>query len=128
VTGDPYGSDPSPNASPDIPARSAGRYAYLVGRLRGRQITMEEATELFTLQQQILRAQAMRLPPPPPPPPGPGIPRVATSTGLSGMDQDLFWVGLPALAAAAGIFAAMLKRSHSPPGPPMTAKDPKASP
>ncbi len=38
------------------------RYAYLVGRLRTRQITMEEATELFGVQQAALsRSEGARL-------------------------------------------------------------------
>jgi hypothetical protein len=86
---------------------------------------MEEATELFAIQQQlVIRANlppptpstvGSSAPRPPPPPPGSTLPTI---------DQDMFWVGLPALAAAAGIFAAMLKRSQEPPrAPDSSAKE-----
>jgi hypothetical protein len=77
---------------------------------------MEEATELFAIQQQlVIRAS---IPPPVPSTPGgsPAPPPPPPSGGsLPALDQDMFWIGLPALAAAAGIFAAMLKRSQEPP-------------
>ncbi len=55
--------EPSPASTSggDVNTRNA-RYAYLVGRLRSRQITMEEATELFNLMQATLaRTDAARL-------------------------------------------------------------------
>jgi hypothetical protein len=104
------------------------RYNYLVGRLRNRQITMEEATELFTLMQTMIarandlaRAAAYRtpsvatptapgamLPPPPPRVQGPG----------SSAD-DLLLVGILAMGAGAGLLAALSKRmgDTSPPAP-----------
>ncbi len=100
------------------------RYAYLVGRLRGRQITMEEATELFTMMQGMLaranelaRVAAYRTSTPstpvPPPPPGP---RLATATGSA---DDLLLVGILAMGAGAGLLAALSKRmgDTSPPAP-----------
>ena len=47
--------DPSAPSTPTFSgSASSARYAYLVGRLRGRQITMEEATELFAIQQTMI--------------------------------------------------------------------------
>jgi hypothetical protein len=126
---------PSPQRAPSPPiapipalAPSPARYTYLLGRLRGRQITMEEATELFAIQQQIIiRVQAQVLPPPPPPTsPQGGSPRAAPSgaapRGAAPTGDDRLWEALPALAAAVGIFAAVLKRAQeggpsSPPSP-----------
>ncbi|MGI0156285.1 MAG: hypothetical protein ACREDE_09190, partial [Thermoplasmata archaeon] len=79
-----YGSpgnigESSGGGSSDTAARSQ-RYNYLVGRLRGRQITMEEATELFTVMQgmvalanELARVAAYRSPAAPAPP-GAGLP------------------------------------------------------
>jgi len=94
------------------------RYTYLVGRLRTRQITMEEATELFSIQQAALtRAEAARLaalaqasaasassssaPLPPPPP------RVGPSAGGS---DDFLILGLLTMGAGAGLLAAMTQK------------------
>lgn len=114
--------DPSANvnAGPGGDGSGAGgqRYNYLVGRLRNRQITMEEATELFTLMQGILaranaqvraaaayRAPAIVAPTaaplPPPPPRGPAAPSSA---------DDFLLVGLLAMGAGAGLLAALSKR------------------
>ncbi len=103
------------SSSTDAGSRSS-RYNYLVGRLRGRQITMEEATELFTLMQGMIarandaaRAAAYRpavaVPPgtAPAPPPPPGLP--ATSSA-----DDFLLVGLLAMGAGAGLLAAISKR------------------
>ncbi len=113
-----YGGTSSGSASSgstDAGSRT-GRYNYLVGRLRNRQITMEEATELFGLMQTMIarandaaRAAAYRPPTPtptgalPPPPPTPG-PAAATSA------DDLLLVGLLAMGAGAGLLAALSKR------------------
>jgi hypothetical protein len=107
------GRAPSPAVAP-----SPARYAYLVGRLRGRQLTMEEATELFELQQQMLfRLRAAAAMPPPPTPPGtrgpaPRAPSVEGARPSALANEDLLWEGLPVLAAAAGVLAAVLKRSQ----------------
>jgi hypothetical protein len=94
------------------------RYTYLVGRLRTRQITMEEATELFSIQQAALtRAEAARLaalaqasaasassssaPLPPPPP------RVGPAAGGS---DDFLILGLLTMGAGAGLLAAMTQK------------------
>jgi len=92
------------------------RYAYLLARLQNRQMTMEEATELFTIMQGMLQtSEAARLalarattPPPTAPgqpPPPPRIPSQPTGTG-----DDLFLVTLLAMGAGAGLLAAMTKR------------------
>ena len=113
------GVAPSPSAAP-----SPARYAYLVGRLRGRQITMEEATELFELQQQLMVIR-LRTPPPSPPSPSERVAAPAAPAGPppSGMlTDDALWEAMPVLAAAAGVLAAVLKKSHEPaPAPPTPA-------
>ena len=68
------------------PATSA-RYVYLMTRLRTKQITMEEATELFSLQQGLLNAArlaASRQVPPPSPTTAraPGPPSVPTERSM----------------------------------------------
>jgi hypothetical protein len=93
------------------------RYAYLVGRLRNRQMTMEEATELFGVMQgmlrqsEVARAAALRAPPPPPPMgyPPPAVPRPPAVAPVGGAD-DFFLLGLLAMGAGAGLLAALTKR------------------
>jgi hypothetical protein len=119
-------ASPSGNSgSTDQGARNQ-RYNYLIGRLRNRQLTMEEATELFTLMQamlarasEIARTAAYRAPTPAqpagsglaPPPPRP------LAVGSSA--DDLLLVGILAMGAGAGLLAALTKRigDSSPPGP-----------
>jgi hypothetical protein len=92
------------------------RYAYLVGRLRNRQITMEEATELFAIMQSMIQSSeaaraAMARVPPPPPMASPGIPRAPPVPGTAGMSgDDMLLVGLIGMGAGAGLLAAMTKR------------------
>jgi len=114
-----YAPTPSSAAPPaPSPGRDASRnvrYAYLVGRLRNRQITMEEATELFTIMQSMIqtseaaRAAMLRIAPPPsaapPPPPAPPAP-----PGLPMSGDDMLLVGLIGMGAGAGLLAAMTKR------------------
>lgn len=109
------GTPPAPPPGRDS-SRNA-RYAYLVGRLRNRQITMEEATELFTIMQSMIqtseaaRAALMRVPPSPPgvkPPPPPSTP--AAPAGPPVFSDDMLLVGLLAMGAGAGLFAATTKR------------------
>ena len=105
----------APSAPP--PPTPSARYAYLVARLRNRQITMNEATELFELQQSTLSAALARVqgmpaatPPtsaPPTPSSSPGTP----SPSPSSVD-DAFWMGLLAAGAGAGLIAAVLKRAR----------------
>jgi hypothetical protein len=146
VSGDPYTYEPT--AAPAPSPRTAGsppvapnpalapspaRYVYLIGRLRGRQITMEEATELFQIQQQMIaRVQAMAPPPSPfptPPPPPPAMSgRTQAVTAPAASSDDLLWEALPVLAAGAGILAAVLKRAQAGPPEPKAATPPPASP
>lgn len=97
---------------------AAARYVYLLSRLRSRQITMEEATELFAMQQEMIRRAGGRPAPPPPAPAAPGAPSatappppVATLPA-----DDQLWLGLLAMGAGAGVLAAVLKRARE--GPP----------
>ncbi|HLM92128.1 MAG TPA: hypothetical protein VK424_08835 [Thermoplasmata archaeon] len=123
--------EPSPPSSSggDANTRNA-RYAYLVGRLRSRQITMEEATELFNLMQATLSrteagrlaalaqasasrsaipSRAIALPPPP-------------ASGGGGSD-DFLLLGLLAMGAGVGLLAAMTKRMQElTPSPAPTAR------
>ena len=96
-------------------ARNA-RHAQLVSRLQNRQITMEEATELFTIMQGMIQAsEAARLAlmraPRPPTAAGhaPPAPRAPATPGGSSTD-DLLLIGLLAMGAGAGLLAAMTKR------------------
>lgn len=114
------GADLSPTSpiysGPGEQQRNA-RYAYLVGRLRNRQMTMEEATELFGLMQgmlrqgEVARQALMRMPAAPssagarprPVPPPPGTP-------VGSASDDFFLLGILAMGAGAGLLAAMTKR------------------
>jgi hypothetical protein len=117
--------DPSAGASvaPTSDSSSRGaRYAYLVGRLRNRQITMEEATELFGLMQGMLqRSEAGRLaaaaaagtaPPPSPPGPSPAVPSAGLTGAPAMMSDDTILLGLLALGVGAGLVTAVTKRFH----------------
>ncbi len=138
------GNPPSaPSPPPAPPPAEAGeppaapRYQYLVSRLRNRQITMEEATELFAIQRQqvatlIARTNALAAaaatpslvprvsrpvarPPPPPP----------SAAAVEGLD---FWgEGLIFLALGAGLFAAFMKRATGSAPTPRSRPSPPAS-
>ena len=90
------------------------RYVYLVTRLRSRQITMEEATELFSIQQSMIRQTPRR---------SLGTPRATsagttavaaspTTPGVLPMNEESLALSLIALGAGAGILAAILKRAQ----------------
>jgi len=104
---------PVTSASPE-PQRHA-RYTHLLGRLRSRQITMEEATELFALMETMLRASeaarrvAFTAPARPGALPAPARPASPVPSPSSAPD-DLFLVGLLAMGAGAGLLAAMARR------------------
>lgn len=107
-----YGSDAQRNT----------RYTYLIARLRNRQMTMEEATELFSLMQGMLRTSESarlalaRTPPPssftPPAPERPAAPVAPAPSG--GGSDDFFLLGLLAMGAGAGLLAALARRMQEP--------------
>jgi hypothetical protein len=116
---------PAPPGSSD--AQRQARYNYLVGRLRGRQITMEEATELFAVMQALLRASdaARRAAGAPAPSRSEGlarpVPEARRPRGAApAASDDMFLVGLLAMGAGAGLLAAMARRlaDGTPPSPP----------
>lgn len=110
---------PSPPVAPSPPtAGSSARYVYLLSRLRTRQITMEEATELFSIQQGMIRAAPSRAEPTEGGPgggPGPAAGRPAPA-----VSDDSLAMGLLALGTGAGVLAALLKRAKD--GPKAPAK------
>jgi hypothetical protein len=116
--------DPSAPSTPSFSgSATSARYAYLVARLRSRQITMEEATELFAIQQTMIsRASVMNQPPPPPPPPDadanapPATPPSPSSGGSLFSDENLAMT-LLAMGVGAGLLAAVVKRARDGPKP-----------
>lgn len=106
-------------------ASHENRRVYLMQRLARRQITMEEATELFTLMNRDIEALRRSLPPPPPPPGTPGARPSPTSPqfpqGLAGLStqnlEELLIFGGPLI----GMLAAVLKRSMEGPLPAPTS-------
>jgi len=122
---------PVQNAPEPPPARAdaqrAIRYNHLIGRLRNRQITMEEATELFGLMQGMLRAsEAARLArvaqPDATPVPAPRTPKPA-AVGMP-MSDDLLLAGILAMGAGAGLLAAITKRMNEGSAPSKGAASP----
>ncbi|MHB8351620.1 MAG: hypothetical protein ACYDFT_02865 [Thermoplasmata archaeon] len=121
----PADTQSPPEASAPGRAPSPARFSYLVGRLRTRQITIEEATELFEIQQRMIVISSST----PPSPPPTGAPPAAPNTGAptpsasppSFLGADALWEALPALAAGAGILAAVLKRAELGPRGPRSA-------
>ena len=109
---------PPPAPAPARPARTdaqrAVRYNHLIGRLRDRQITMEEATELFGMMQAMLRAsEAARLSGLAPPVEGTAPrprPKPATAPVGVPMTDDMMLAGFLALGAGTGLLAAIAKR------------------
>ncbi len=106
-------------------ANPNARYNYLVGRLRSRQITMEEATELFGLLQgmlarseagrQALMAASRTRGLSGGAPPTPAAPKVVAASGGS---DDMVVFGLLAMGAGAGLIAALSKRIQEGAPPP----------
>ncbi|HTT25373.1 MAG TPA: hypothetical protein VMH90_00220 [Thermoplasmata archaeon] len=120
-----------PDGPPVSPAPGSGastaRYVYLLSRLRGRQITMEEATELFAIQQAMIRSSASAPPPPPPPPPPGGSSGGTGPGGVRALGEDADWVMFLGLGMGAGLAAALMKRLGGPP-PTKSPATPPASP
>lgn len=108
---------------------TGSRYVYLLTRLRNRQITMEEATELFTIMQGIIRNIQSGPPPPapgdsgtpPPPPPPPGGSRIS-------LGEDADWLMVLGLGAGAGLAAALAKRMSHGMAEARSGAPPKTSP
>jgi len=113
---------PAPPGTPE--GQRQTRYNHLVSRLRGRQITMEEATELFALMQAMLRASELARRTAAPAVAGPGgtgpspARVIRAPEGTSNVSDDLFLVGLLAMGAGAGLLAAMARRMTEPPASP----------
>ena len=130
-----YGSAP-PGGTAVSPAQNAARnqrYTYLMGRLHARQITMEEATELFTIMQSMIqtseaaRAALVRAVPAPPIPGPTPVRPVAAPAAPSGGD-DLLLVGILAMGAGAGLLAAMTKRIQDATPPASTTSNTRPDP
>lgn len=106
--------------APPVPGSSATpasspRYAYLVARLRNRQITMDEATELFGIQQSTMSALLTRAQTEPAVAESTSQPPAATTsspTKAPALSDDTVWLGLLAVGAGAGLFAALLQRAR----------------
>ncbi len=107
------------------------RYVYLVGRLNNRQMTMEEATELFGIMQGMLRqseaARLAMLRATPPPPPVGEKPRAPPPPAMASAGDDFFLMGLLAMGAGAGFLAAMSKRIQDATPPSPAARPAKSS-
>jgi hypothetical protein len=105
-----------PRTRPSAEAQRNARHSYLIGRLRSRQITMEEATELFGAMQEMIRAsEAARLAAvaqtaPPAIAGGPAKPHAPARPAPPSGSDDMFLVGLLAMGAGAGLLAALTKR------------------
>jgi len=104
---------------PGANAQQTTRYVYLVSRLRNRQMTMEEATELFGVMQAMLRAselarqaalRAMGSPPPSTPAASARVPGPAGPPGGIPSADDLLMLGILGTGATAGVLAALTKR------------------
>jgi hypothetical protein len=94
------------------------RYIYLLGRLRNRQITMEEATELFSIQQQLL-ANAISTRSAPSTSSEGSVPSQGPSpTASMVFNDDSLALSLLAMGAGAGILAAVVKRAQEGPRKP----------
>ncbi|HXQ49271.1 MAG TPA: hypothetical protein VN842_05825 [Thermoplasmata archaeon] len=120
--------DPNnPSAPAPAAANPNARYTYLVGRLRARQVTMEEATELFGIMQAMLqrsesgrqalmaasRSRGVSAVSAPSAAPAPRTPPAA------GSSDDMMLLGLLAMGAGAGLVAALSKRILEGPSPPL---------
>lgn len=120
---------PPPGSAADVPGPA--RYGYLLSRLRQRQITMEEATELFGIMQAMLRdsqtarARLERAPPAAPPKPSAAAP-AAAAPSRAPVSDDLVLLGLLALGAGTGLGAAFAKKMTAP-GPSGAAAAPRST-
>jgi hypothetical protein len=127
-----YAPPPPDPPSPPPPAAEAQRnvrYTFLLGRLRNRQITMEEATELFSIMQAMLRmSEAARLSATrsatvaPIPSTAPTRVRSAPPSAAASASDDLFLLGLLTMGAGAGLMTAVARRLTEGPAPPTASK------
>ena len=119
---------PRGNPSPE-------RRVYLMQRLTNREITMEEATELFSIMSREMEGLRRMTQPPPPPVVSPRAPREeavvvvsptpAGSGGITIGTEEFLLLAGPFL----GMLAAIMKKgtgSTGPDAPPTEAKDPGA--
>ncbi len=114
---------PPPSSPAGGDAQRQARYNYLVGRLRARQITMEEATELFAMMSTMLRvSEAARRVASVAPGPAAPLPHRPPTAAAPAAADDLFLVGLLAMGAGAGMLAAMAKRVAAGPAEPAGAE------
>ncbi|MGB6443245.1 MAG: hypothetical protein WBF81_08120 [Thermoplasmata archaeon] len=116
---------PPPAPGSNDPAVRTQRYNYLTSRLRNRQLTMEEATELFALMQAMLaranelaRVAAYRSAASATPAASPSTPSAPRPLAASSSSDDLLLVGILAMGAGAGLLAALSQRMGNPPPPP----------
>jgi len=103
-------------------ASSSARYVFLVGRLRNRQITMEEATELFEIMDLTVRSLSAAAAAAPPASKSSSPPKSTSpeSPAPRFNSDDLLPFGILLVGAASGISAALRDRSRNGPrkGPP----------
>ena len=127
-------SDTPPSTPPASTGGPNPRYVYLVQRLRGRQITMEEATELFGIMDGMVRIAEARMaaaivaaggrPAAPTPPP-----KRAPSVASPFPGDDLLWLTILGAGAGAGVLAAIAKRAgESVSGTPLVQNATKPTP
>ncbi|MCI4351535.1 MAG: hypothetical protein L3K15_08510 [Thermoplasmata archaeon] len=103
---------------------TTARYVYLMTRLRTKQITMEEATELFSAQQAMIQAARATATRPGSPAGASGSPRdlaQGSTPGPLAITDDTLWTGLLFLGAGAGVLAAILRRAQAGPTDPKPA-------
>jgi len=114
-----YSPPPPPPPAPVESPSGSPRYVYLLGRLRNRQITMEEATELFAIQQVMIRSasRASTSRGSATAPPGAVAPTGVPGAGLAVMSDEGLALALLAFGTGAGVLAAILQRGRDGPKP-----------
>jgi hypothetical protein len=128
------GTEPGAPAARGRESNRNARHAYLVGRLHNRQLTMEEAAELFAIMQGMLqtseaaRLALMRAPRPPSSAERPAAPPRTPPPSGGGGGDELLLVGLLAMGAGAGLLAAMTKRIQDSTTPAGSAPDSNPKP
>lgn len=120
---DPSAPDDTTVSTPTVMANpgSNARYVYLLSRLRNRQITMEEATELFAIQQGMIRRAPSAPPSAPPTPPdtaatedsATAVPPAPAATQPFAINDETFALALLAFGAGSGFLAAVAKKARN---------------